>query len=478
MLHSYSIFEIKSAEEEMIKKTSATQLMRSAAEALAETVSRAMKEKRFSDVLFVCGGGNNGGDGFCAAQILFEQGKDVAVLCLSRKFSRECAEMAARYRGELFGRIPRRRFALIVDCVLGTGIKSAPEGDAATLIRFISDSGAYVISCDLPSGLTENGIALSPCVKADETLSLGGLKSALCLADGADVAGKISVADLGLEPKGGAELYESADIKAFFPKRKSHVHKGNFGCAEIFAGGAVYSGAAFLSASACLKSGVGYTRLSAVDPLYSNAIGKLPACVLREFRGIDGEMLSADCIAMGMGAGVNERVYAYLVEILPKYTGTLVLDADALNALSEYGTEILKTKSCRVIITPHPREFSRLLGLSTAETLSRAAELCKSFSEEYGVVVVLKNNRTLIAEGNRLAVNLTGTPALAKGGSGDVLTGLIAGTCARGVSPFESACVSSYLLGKAGELAESELGEYSVDASDVVRWIPKAILSL
>lgn len=479
MKYSYQIRDIKEADAAAIAAgTPSTELMERAGKQLAERVTALMKEREIPDVLFVCGGGNNGGDGYAAARILCEAGKDVAVLCLTGKFTPDCAVMAARYRGVLFGRIPRRRFALIVDCLLGTGLRSAPEGNAKTLIEFMNSSGAYLLSCDLPSGLSENGVALAPCVRADETLSVGGAKNALYLKDGADVAGKIAVADIGLSPANPAQIWEDEDVRPFFPKRKSSVHKGTFGNACIFAGGAVSSGAAFLAAGACLKSGVGYTRLSVIEPFYRQAIGKLPAVVLHEFQAIDGEMLACDCIAMGMGAGVNERVYAYIMELLPKYTGTLVLDADALNALARYGAEVLKEKSCRVIVTPHPAEFARLLGKSVDEVLQNAVELAETFAREYGVVTVLKNNRTVITDGKRCAINLTGSPALAKGGSGDVLTGLLAGTCARGVPPFEAACVSSYLLGRAGEIAGREVGEYATDATDILARIPAAIFSI
>lgn len=479
MKYCYSIQEIKRADEDAVRGGTGTSvLMERAGRALFERAAKIMNEKQFADALFVCGGGNNGGDGFVAARLLKEAGKDVAVLCLAKKFTPDCAEAAKKYHGELFARPPRRRFAFIVDCILGTGLKSAPEGDAALLIDFVNHTADYVLSCDLPSGLTENGIAYSPCVRADETVTVGGLKRALVMADGADMAGKISVAEIGLKPSGGTVIYEKEDVSAYFPKRKSHVHKGDFGRACIFAGGAVYSGAAFLAASACLKSGAGYTTLSVVEPFYTQAIGKLPACILREFTAVDGELLSSDCIAMGMGSGVNERVYALMVELLPKYTGTLLLDADALNALSRYGTEILKNRSCRVVITPHPAEFSRLIGKDTRETLENAAELAVKFARQFDAVVVLKNNRTLITDGERIALNSTGSPALAKGGSGDVLTGLLCGTIARGVAPFEAACVASYLLGKAGEAAAEELGEYSPDATDIVARIPKAIQNL
>ncbi len=482
---------MRKADGEAVEKgTPSLELMERAGKALAEHTRRIMKEKNFSDVLFVCGGGNNGGDGFVAARILDGQDVDIAVLCLAGKFSHDCAANAKRYKGELFGRIPRRRYAFIVDCILGTGVKSHPTGEAEELINFINNSGAYVLSCDLPSGLSENGVALFPCVKAAETLTVGGMKNALLLADGADVAGKISVADIGLNLCGGAEVWESGDVKTLFPPKKSHSNKGNFGSAAILATCNTL-GAPLLAAGAALKSGAGYTDIymtscsvpcedgaklasfQAVDELHRVlCAAKYPAC---RFTFYDGEPIFADAVAFGMGAGVGEGTRTILSELLSTYKGTLVLDADALNTLALFGKEPLKARQCKVIVTPHIKEFARLADKTVEEVLIKSVELAEGFATEYGVTVVLKNNRTIVTDGTRTAIMTAGSPALSKGGSGDALAGLLAGTCARGVSPFEAACASCFLLGRAGELAEEKFGQYASNASDVIDLLPQAM---
>ena len=479
MKFCYSVEEMRLSDRAAIEGgTPSLELMERAGIALADAVEGTMDRLGVLEALFVCGGGNNGGDGFVAARILSERGKETAVLCMAEKFSPDCAAVKARYLGEVFSVIPRRRYALVVDCILGTGLSRAPEGAVKALIEFCG-SAAYVISADLPSGLSENGIALTPCVRADETLTMGLMKHCLLMADGPDVSGRVTVADIGIPPASrGAEVWEDGDAAVFFPKRRSNTHKGTFGRACLFAAEAQFTGAVFLAAEACLRSGAGYCELVTGEPLYSAAVGKLPACILRRFEALDGDILSSDCIALGMGAGVSDRLYAQIAELLEVYTGTLVIDADGLNTIAKYGTDVLKEKSCRVVLTPHPKEYSRLTGIPVGEVLRRSFELAADFAKEHGVVVALKNNRTLITDGERLALNLTGTPALAKGGSGDVLTGLLAGTCARGVPPFEAACVASYLFGRAGELAAAELGEWSVTAEDVIARFGKAILSL
>ena len=479
MKYAFSNEQMRRADAATIAAgTPSAELMERAGSALARTVAKAMEQKGVSDALFVCGGGNNGGDGFVAARILSEAGEDVSVLCLAEKFSPDCAAVREKYRGEVLGRIPRRRYGVVVDCLFGTGISRPVEGEGKALVDFINGCGAYVVACDLPSGLLECGIAPEVCVRADETLSMGQLKRALIMADGVDCAGKVSVADIGIyAEERGAEVWEAADVKKLFPKRLSNTHKGSYGAACILAGGA-YSGAAFLAAGACLKSGAGYTKLCVTEPLFSGAVGKLPAVILRKFTAIDGDILACDCIAAGMGSGVSEQLYVHLAQLLEAYTGTLVLDADALNTLAAYGTEVLDKKSCKVILTPHPKEFARLVGKPCAEVLADAVGEAKAFAALRGVTVILKNNRSVITDGERVAINPTGSPALAKGGSGDVLSGLLAGICARGVAPFDAACAASWLLGKAGELAAQAMGEYAPDPTDTIRFLPDAMRSL
>ena len=478
MKYSYSIEQIRAADKEKIESgTPSLELMQRAAKVLSELVAAEMARLKIDDVLFVCGGGNNGGDGFCAAQILCEQGFDAAVLCLAEKFSPDCNEMKNRFKGELFTRIPRRRYAVLVDCVLGTGLSREPEGDSKTLIEFINSSGAYVIACDLPSGLKENGIASEACVVADKTLTIGALKNTLFMADGVDVSGEIEVADLGLALPQGAEIWQDDDVKRFFPRKKSHTHKGVHGSACLL-GGLSSVGASFLAAEACLKSGVGFTKFYLPSEIYPYAVGRLPACIMRAFTAIDDELLSADCIAVGMGAGVSETLYRNLEMLLKSYKGTLVLDADALNTLAVYGIEVLKDKACKVIITPHPKEFARLTKRDVKSVLKDAVEVARQFALDYSVTVLLKNNRTVITNGERVAINPTGSPVLARGGSGDVLSGFLAGTCARGIDAFEAACTASYLLGRAGEIAAMKMGEYAPVATDIISYFPQAIMEI
>ncbi len=470
-------------EQEIARGVQSLALMRRAGRALADAVEEALRRLHASDAVLVCGGGNNGGDGFIAAELLRERGYDICVLCLAERLSPDCAAAKSAYKGEILQRIPRRVYSVAVDCLFGTGLSRPVEGTDRDLVQFIN-SARYIVACDLPTGLMEGGIASDPCVMADETVSMGQLKSTLILADGTDCAGKVSVAEIGIPAEGGAEVWEDEDVRRYFPKKRSHSNKGTYGSVAILAGyGAL--GAPLMSVGGALKSGAGYTELfvppaenRTEDELHRTVFtAKYPAML---FHFYSGAPFHEKAVAFGMGAGVGLQQREMLESLLTTYeSGTLILDADALNTLSAYhSVELLKKKSCPVIITPHPMELSRLTGLSVGELLRDPVGVARDFSKEYGVTVVFKNNRTVVAEGERAAINPTGSPVLAKGGSGDVLAGLLAGTVARGVPPFEAAVVSSYILGRAGELAAAELDEYSPDATDIIRMLSKAIRSV
>ena len=274
-----------------------------------------------------------------------------------------------------------------------------------------------------------------------------------------------------------ALVWEESDVKVFFPARESDAHKGIFGKACILTYGARV-GAAMLSAAACLRSGVGYTTLRVPYELRPYVATALPACIVEGFTALDEEILSYHALALGMGSGVRKELYALITQLLKNYRGTLVLDADALNVLSEYGLKSLKSKSCQVILTPHLKEFSRLCGKTVKEVFDGGEALAKAFAKEYGVTLVLKSNHTIVTDGERTVINTTGSPALAKAGSGDVLSGLMVGTCARRLSPFDAACVSCYVFGRAGEEAEREFGQYAPTASDIISLLPRVIKNL
>ena len=484
--------EMRAADAYTIRErgVSSQTLMERAGRAIAEEAESLLHAKGGRRVLAVCGGGNNGGDGWCAARILSLRGFETSVWPLSDRCSPDCAAQRALYTGEVVGSFPQD-VDVVIDAIFGTGFHGEAEGVYAEAIARIRESGAAVVAADIPSGLGGDDGLGRAAVRADVTVAVGEIKRGHILNDGPDCCGRLVPRDVGIElpapPSGG--LLEDADIAPFFPPRRHNTNKGSFGEAVILAGSLAYSGAPLLSAEAALRTGCGYTRLAVPDALFPHLIGKLPAAILTAMPSEEGALcadegsLRALCgaasIAVGMGCGVSRGVYDCVRFLLEEYRGALLLDADALNSLAAFGVDALRRRACRVLVTPHPKEFSRLCGEPLGEVLRRGPELAAAFAARYGCCVLLKGCTSVIADGVRLRFNAEGTPALAKGGSGDVLSGIAASVAARGTDVFDAACAASFLLGRAGRLAEQSVGSaYSVVASDVAAALPRAIASL
>ncbi len=286
-----------------------------------------------------------------------------------------------------------------------------------------------------------------------------------------------------------AVLTDRRLAKALLPKRKRNSHKGNYGRAAIVAGSVEYTGAAYLAAAACLRTGVGYTVLfvpKGILPLYAL---KSPEILLKSSNDGDRyafneeimrELLVYDSIAYGMGMGVSNEVFKGVAYLLKNYEGKLILDADGLNSLAAFAgedrNELFKNKKCDVILTPHCKEFSRLCENTVEEILESGVCAAKDFAKKYQVSVLLKNALSVITDGGSVALNATGNSGQAKGGSGDVLAGVIAGLCATGLGSFEGGVLGAYLVGKAAEIAATDFGEYSLTASELIAYLPKAFL--
>lgn len=505
MLKVLTCAQMRAADKYTIENLSvpSAELMERAGKAIAEEAAKMLASCGGCRVLAVCGGGNNGGDGWVAARCLAQSGFKVCVYTLTDKLSADCAEQRKKFE-DMAGAIleegsaavcsefPDEKFDLVIDAVFGTGFRGAPEGKFEAAIGRMNACGAPVLSADIPSGLNgDNGAAVC-CVRASVTVAIGEIKRGLLLGEGPDACGKIVRRDIGIElpaPAAGG-LCAAEDFKAVFPCKKKNTNKGSFGKASILAGSMRYSGAPFLAAAAALKCGCGYTQLALPSELFPYAVGKLPEAILTAAPSREGAfqfdeaflrelMQGTNAIAAGMGCGVSEELYKIIAFLLSEFRGTLVLDADALNSLSEYGADILREKTCRVILTPHPKEFARLCGEPLSEVLQNGATLAARFASEHGAIVLLKGHTSVITNGKFSVYNTEGTPALAKGGSGDALSGIVVSLAARGVSAMDSACCGAFLLGRAGSIAAEIAGnEYSPCASDAIAALPRAIAEI
>ncbi len=492
--------QMREADEYTIKNlgVSAFELMERAGRAIADKAQQMAKN---GEVLCVCGGGNNGGDGFVCARELKKRGYEVIVVCFAEKKSEQCESNYQAFikdGGAVEPTFPQRKFALVVDCLLGTGFSGEPRKEYARAIEKINEykrQGAKILSADIPSGVGDNGISYGVAVRADETVCLGEYKAGAFLNDGIDFSGKVSRVDIGIRlPKNESEYaikIERERVAKRLPKRRRNTHKGNYGKAAIVAGSAKYSGAAYLSALSCLRAGAGYTALFVPQKLLSAFMLKIPEALLFSINEGDRyafneenmrALLNFDAVAFGMGMGASDEVAHGAVWLMENYTGKLILDADALNSLAQYHLDeiekLFANKKCEVVLTPHIKEFSRLCKKTVQEILSDGLFTHKDFAKKCGCTILLKNAVSLISDGNALAMNVTGTAGQAKGGSGDVLSGVIAGLCAQGLSVFEGAMAGAYLVGKSAEISAQTRGEYSLIATDIIDGLGKAFLAL
>lgn len=451
-------------------------LMGRAGRAIALETAKAAKELGIKDILVVCGAGNNGGDGYVCASDLLRRGIAVEVFALGGTLSADCSREKSRYSGGYADTISDSA-EIIVDCIFGTGLSRDVEGEFAEAISKINACGAFVISADIPSGINgDNGLVCGCAVKADLTVAVAELKAGFYLSDGPDHCGKVVVKDIGitLPDQKVQYIFENSDISILYPKRKRNSNKGTYGTAQLVAGSKIYKGAAALSLQTALQSGCGYVKLCAPAEVADVLAPRFPQVIYNSEPD-----QTADCIAVGMGCSVSEELYELIKGLLQTYGGTLLIDADGLNSLARYGVGVLKSKKNRtVILTPHIKEFSRLTGKKVQYILQNPIKTAEEFASEYGVTLLLKSSSSVLSDGARTAILHRGNSALAKGGSGDMLSGLAAGNVARGLSAFEAVACASYVVGVSAELSSRQKTEYCVTAKDIIKNLHVAVKCL
>ena len=451
---------------------SSEMLMNRAGRAIADEVQAAARRLNANKVVVVCGTGNNGGDGYVAATELLARGCAVSVYCLDGELSAGCKREKKRYTGKFTRTIAGD---VIVDCIFGTGLNRKLQGEHASVVSKINASGAYIVSADIPSGINgDNGKVMGVAVKANLTLALGYCKLGCVLGDGVDYCGKILVKDIGVVTDCTyARSLEDGEIAAFYAPRRRNSHKGDYGTACIVAGSEEYVGAPVLAVSAALKSGCGYVQAVVPATLKYALATAYPQCVYA-----DKPSCEASAIAVGMGLGCSKETYGLVCGLLKSYKGKLIIDADGLNALAKYGIEVLKEAKCRVLLTPHIGEMSRLAGISKEEVLDDPVGVAQSFAFEYNVIVHLKNAVSVTCDGKTATLSVRGSSALAKAGSGDMLSGLICGNAARGLSLYDAAVCSQYVLGSAAEIYSEEFYDGTATHADLINNLDIAVKRL
>lgn len=261
----------------------------------------------------------------------------------------------------------------------------------------------------------------------------------------------------------GEHILSYCDIAEFYPERKRNTNKGDYGSANIVAGSKKYPGAAVLSALSALKSGCGYVKLTSDESVKSMLVYKLPSVIY-----LDECDLKSQAIAIGMGYGASKELFDKIKFLTRNFNGILIIDADGLNSVAKYGSEVLKDSVCKIILTPHLKEFSRLTNTAIEVIAKSPVKTAVEFAKNFGITLLLKGAVSVITDGTNTVLNTRGSTALAKGGSGDMLSGYMAGCAARGLSAFDVAKCSAFTLGLSAEICSEQKTDYCATAQDIL----------
>jgi len=464
-------------------------------------------------VAVFCGKGNNGGDGIVVARHLLNQGSEVKVFLLgSPQDLKGDPQINLKIYQKMGGRlyplteenhlqrvdISLLYADLVVDAIFGTGFKGAALGLAAEVIQRINGSGKPVVAVDLPSGLeADTGKVWGPCVRARWTVTFALPKLGLVVEPGASYAGALEIADIGIPYKLVEEqgltlsLLTPVFCRQHLPPRDPSSHKGTYGHVLALGGSPGFTGAITLTARAALRAGAGLVTAAVprgCQPVVAAGAPEIMTWGLPETAGgslgrsaldpLLERLENFSVLAIGPGLGRDPETVELVKSLLPRASIPLVVDADALNALAT-DTGILSQPHGPMVLTPHPGEMGRLIGCPAAKIQEDRLNIARRYAQEWRCVLLLKGARTVVAcpDGGAY-INPTGNPGMATGGSGDVLTGIIAGLIAQGMSLDKAAAIGAYLHGAAGDLAAEELGQEALIARDILHFLPRAFKSL
>ena len=484
-------------------------LMECAGRQVVATLEERVEDLAESRIAVLCGPGNNGGDGFVVARTLLQAGHDVAVFLVGR-----AADVSgdARINLDILGRLGHTLVEigneqewelhasdvsacdLVIDALFGTGLSRPLTGLFETIVHDVNASTLPVVAIDLPSGLSgSTADVIGPAMEADLTVTFAAPKLPHVLPPAEALCGDVVTVEIGIP----SEVVEALDgpridvitrdaVAGSLEPREADTHKGDYGRVLIVAGSLGRSGAAYLAAMAALRSGAGLVTVAApasVVPIVASMGPEYMTLPLPEVDGtldVEGALelildATADVIAAGPGLGTGDAIRDLIFGLIERSGAPLVLDADALTVCAAEPDRLRARDGLDVIITPHPGEMARLVGKSTADVQKSRLEIAQAFATGHDLHVVLKGHRTLVvAPDGRTAINRTGNPGMATGGTGDVLTGVIAAWLAQLLDPEAATRVGVYLHGKAGDLAAASVGAPALVAGDVLRYLGAA----
>jgi len=490
-------------------------LMENAGKAVAEEVKSILGAVRQKRILVLIGPGNNGGDGLVTARYLHDWGAEVSIYLCSARTPEDANLKLVQERGidcvdgtqdKNLGRLNEMLSSAdaVIDSLFGTGKTRELRGIFPQVLNKVSERkkqhpAMRIIAVDLPSGLNADSGAADPaCVFADNTITLGFPKPGLFGFPGAERVGKISIADIGIPPQLAAdvqtELVTGDWARSALPERPLHANKGSFGRVLVAASSINYIGAASLACNGAMRVGAGLVTLATASSLQPILASKLTEITYLPLPESQSGIISAkaaelvlrqagnyNVLLLGCGLGQSRSVTDFIRYVLfqpePKFT-SVVIDADGLNTLAKI-PEWWQELNNDAILTPHPGEMARLCGVSTEEVQSDRLGIARKMAQEWNKTVVLKGAYTTVAAPNgRCCLSPVVNPGLASAGTGDVLSGAIAGLAAQGLPLFDAAALGVYLHGKAGEMVRSDMGDAGMIATDLLPALPRAIKEL
>ena len=492
--------QMRNIEDESEKLgVSRKQLMENAGKKLAEFIDGHCRKDTDKKVVFLVGTGNNGGDCFVSAGVLSDMGyKNINMVLV-------CGMPKTELAKEMYNRVSGRvnvhenyqlcisEADIIVDGIFGTGFHGKPDKKISDIFSLCEN--AYKIAVDIPSGADSRNGTFSA-FRADETLTFGFIKSGMTQYPLKDLCGKITVADIGIPEKAVDVsekeyiLTERKDFSDFPPKRKSTSHKGTFGKVLIIAGSNLMRGAGFFAVSGALRSGAGLVQLATVEKCIDTVSVLAPEATFIEmsndnngFMRFEPKKLNLkkyDAVVIGCGMGVTPETVELTKFVVENSEVPIIIDADGINCIVS-DIDILLKKKTDIILTPHAGEMVRLLNAVsdklyengthnwTVEELSgKRLHSAIMLASAYNIIVVLKGAGTIITDGKRIAVNPTGNAGMSRGGSGDILAGMIGTIAGQGYSPFKSAYIGAYMHGLAGDIAAEKLTQEAMLPRDII----------
>ena len=471
------------------------QLMANAGHELFKYIRK--KKSKPESIAILCGSGNNGGDGLVLASYLFKNSYKVTVYHTKDMIkispdSKYYADQLIEKGFKDFIKIDSnslksiKKHDIIIDALLGTGFFGSLDSSLKEILRKVNRLKSVKIAVDIPSGLNASNGNGPDAFQADTTITIGFAKRGLYINDGLIKSGNIKIIDIGF-PKEINQIIENdlflqqkRDLRKRLPKRNPIGYKSSFGRVLVIGGSRSMSGSVLLTGISALRSGAGLVKLAVPKEIENNVDSVYPELMvigISDIKQLNPLYEWADVIVFGMGLGVSEFSTQIVNTIITHTNNKIIIDADGLNLMTEESLKSLALKD--VLLTPHLGEFSKLSNLSIDQINENIFNQLKQFSLKYQVNCLLKGKSTIIcSEAGKMFLDNSGNTALSTAGSGDVLSGLIAGFSAQGISVLDSARLSAFLHGKAAEIGSKQLTEYSFIASDILKYLPSAIKSI